>query len=259
VTKSHQSLVRASVLIAVGIPVAAAGVLASTGQKKGAPAPKPVTTSYAAQVQFRDLTTDAIHSDSGTTYVNGVAGVQAEFQVTTSGGAVTSDQFLLQFGAVKHVTRTIHYTYSPTTTSCSAGAGPAGSISDPGYFDTLTISTMPVGSVGARKGGFHTAPGAFRFTDRFSDPVYPYECGDMLVVSHPTSTTWIVTTDTDPNATYTDPLGNVLFPAGNPGAQVEGVGSMTQLDQEAGPTFTANYRMPFQVTITCLSSSTCPH
>jgi hypothetical protein len=93
----------------------------------------------------------------------------------------------------------------------------------------------------------------------FSSPVNPYNCGDMVVVTHPTSTTWIITTNTDPNLTYMDPLGNLLYPAGNPALQPEGVGSMTQLDQDATQGFSGNYRMPFQVTITCLSSASCPH
>jgi hypothetical protein len=246
-------------LIALGMAAAVATVAAS-GQKKGS-SPQPVTTNYPVQVQFRDLATDAIHSDNGTAYVNGTAGVSATLNVTTTNGVVTSDNFLMQFGAVKHVTRAIHYTYTPATTPCSpAGMGPSGSMADPGYMDVWTLATMAVGSTGAKKGGFETsAEGPFLFVDLFNHPVNPYNCADMLVATHPTSTTWIVTTDTDPNTVYLDPHGNAMYPAGNPAAQPETVGSLAQLQPTEGSGFTGNYRLPFQITISCLSATSCPH
>lgn len=234
-------------VIVIATTVIGFGTIAAQKAQKGTP------SDYPVKVMFLDRPGDAITSDGEGAYTNGVAGVTALIQPSVS------NQFLLKFGSGAKVRRGINYNYTATTaTSCdgSVGSNPTGTISDDqGYVDVLNIATMAIGSQIAKQGGFHTvAAGTFRFADATKvDPINQYNCGDLLVVTRTSATTWTVTTDVTPGQTYYDTAGTPVFTA-NP----EEVGSTAQLDVDSTHDFLGNYHMPFFATITCLLTTSCP-
>lgn len=207
------------------------------------------TTDYPVKVIFLDRVGDAIASDGKGAYTDGVDGVTALIQPSVN------NQFLLKFASGGRIRRGVNYAYtSPTATSCDGNVSdnPTGTVAgDQGYVDVLNVATMAVGSQIAKQGGFHTAAGTFRFADATKiDPVNPYHCGDLLVVTRTSATTWTVTTDVTPGQTYFNSVGTPVYTA-NP----EEVGQTAQLD---GAAFDGNYHMPFFLTISCLSTTNCP-
>ena len=243
---------------AIAIVAACLGLAASTGLvagpgQKGNGNAKTTQVNYPAKLMFLDRAEDGITSDGKGAYTNGVDGVTAVLQQQSDG---TGSQFLLKFSAVKgKLARSVTYSYTtPVTTSCNPfpANNPVGSMSDAGYVDFLNLGTMSVGAVIAKQGGFHTQIGSFRFSDATKpDPIEPYFCGDLLVATRTSQTTWTLTTDTTPGQTYFDTAGTAVYTA-NP----EEVGSTSQLDNPGS--FTGNYRMSFFATVSCLSASSCP-
>ena len=242
--------------VAVALATAGSSVLAvGLGQGKGSSS-KVTYTDYPAKIIFQDRGGDAITSDGKGAYIHGVDGVTAIFQTASNG---TGGQFLLKFGAVKgKILRKINYAYSASgeVTPCDSTStdNPTGVIADSGYVDFLNTANMAIGSTIAKQGGFHTAVGTFRFHDATKlDPINPYNCGDLLVVTRGGATTWTVTTDVTPGQTYFNSIGTPVYTA-----DPEQVGSRSQLSNDTNHQFFGNYRMPFFATISCLSAAACP-
>lgn len=233
-----------------------AGLLAGPTQKaNGNGNAKTTQLNYPAKLILLDRAEDGITSDGKGAYIDGVDGVTAVLQGSSSPGA--EFQFLLTFSAVKgKYPRSITYHYTtPTATGCDPvpANDPVGSMSDTGFMAFLNVGTMPVGAVVAKQGSFSTKIGTFRFGDATkADPVEPYYCSDLLVATRTSATTWTVTTDATPGQTYFNSAGTPVYTA-NP----EEVGSASQL-AVSGSSFIGNYRMPFFATVSCLSATSCP-
>ena len=245
--------------MAGGLALASAqGHAAGAGAQKG-----PTLIEYPAKITFMDRDGDAITSDGKGAYIDGTDGVFARFQVMSDGSG--NAQFLLKFAKIRNsYPRQVDYGFTTTAaTGCDPNTAddPTGTTSDKGYVDFLNVGLMAVGSVKAKQGGFHTAAGTFRFHDATKpDPINPYNCGDLLVITRTSATTWTVTTDTTPGQVYYTTAGNAVYgydPA-NP-QNPELVGSRAQFDNDAaGSSLIGNYRMPFFAVITCSSASKCP-
>lgn len=223
---------------------------------------KSTTTDYPAQFVLQDRPGDLITSDGLGPYVNGVSGVTAEFQITTTNGVVSHTQFFFQFAATKRQTgRFINLSYTtPVATGCNPNpsANPVGTLRGTGY-GAFFIGTEPIAGpqLLAAEGSFDHGAGTlgpFRFANGVKlDPLLPYYCSDMVVVTRPSRGTWTLTTDTQAGAVYYV-NGQPAYPE-NP----EEVGSIAQLMSggESG-SLVGNYRMPFFMTISCLSVTSCP-
>lgn len=234
---------------------------AQAGQKAGGSGHS-TTTNYPAQFVLQDRPGDLITSDGRGPYVNGVAGVTAEFQITTTNGVVSHTQFFFQFAVAKRqAARYVNLSYTaPVATGCnpSPSQNPVGNLQGAGY-GAFFIGTEPIAGpqLLAAEGSFDHGNGTlgpFRFANGVKlDPLLPYYCSDMVVVTRPSRGTWTVTTDTEAGATYYV-HGQAAY-AENP----EEVGSIAQMMSggESG-SLVGNYRMPFFMTISCLSTTSCP-
>jgi hypothetical protein len=223
---------------------------------------KSTTTNYPAQFVLQDRSGDLITSDGQGPYVNGVAGVTAEFQITTTNGVVSSSQFFFEFAAAKRqAARYVNLSYTaPVATGCNPNPSdnPVGKLQGAGY-GAFFIATEPIAGTQllAAEGSFDQGDGTlgpFRFANGVKlDPVLPYYCSDMVVVTRPSRGTWTLTTDTQAGAVYYI-KGQPAYPE-NP----EEVGSIAQMMSggESG-SLVGNYRMPFFMTISCLSTTSCP-
>jgi hypothetical protein len=223
---------------------------------------KSTTINYPAQFVLQDRPGDLITSDGLGPYVNGVAGVTAEFQITTTNGVVSHSQFFFEFAAAKHqAARYVNLSYSaPVATGCnpSPSENPVGKLEGAGY-GAFFIGTEPIAGTQllAAEGSFDHGDGTlgpFRFANGVKlDPLLPYYCSDMVVLTRPSRGTWTLTTDTQVGAVYYI-NGQPAYPT-NP----EEVGSIAQMMNggESG-SLVGNYRMPFFMTISCLSTANCP-
>lgn len=224
---------------------------------------KTSTTNYPAQFVLQDRPGDLITSDGLGPYVNGAAGVTAEFQITTTNGVISHTQFFFQFAATKRQAgRYVNLSYTaPVATGCnpSPSNNPVGSLRRGAGYGAFFIGTEPVAGTQllAAEGSFDHGDGTlgpFRFANGVKlDPLLPYYCSDMVVVTRPSRGTWTLTTDTQASAVYFI-NGQAAYPA-NP----EEVGSIAQMMSggESG-SLVGNYRMPFFMTISCSSATNCP-
>ena len=113
---------KATVIVAACLGLAAStGLLAGAGQKGNGNA-KTTQVNYPAKLMFLDRAEDGITSDGKGAYTNGVDGVTAVLQQQSDG---TGSQFLLEFSTVKgKLPRSVTYQYTtPVATSCNPFPG----------------------------------------------------------------------------------------------------------------------------------------
>ena len=219
--------------------VAALSLTAVIDAQKGG-GPKVTLVEYPAEITFWNRTTDGVKSD-GAVYKNGVNGVKAVFQDNSAGTG--SRNFLLNMSRSRGRSLTFDYrteVVTPCAVMDTEPTGPTGVLTDGGAdFWILNIMQMPVGSTIAKQGAFATGVGLFRFHDETKiNPIEPYHCAQLMVVTRLSRTQWRVTTDVDPDTVYFNTAGLVVTP-----------GSTVQLDQ--GDSLRGNYRMAFGADITC--------
>ena len=223
----------------MGLAAAAALTLTVNvgAQKSGGT--KVTLVEYPAEITFWTRDTDGVKGD-GAVYKNGVSGVKAVFQDNSAGTG--SRNFLL---SLPRKGRTLTFDYrNEVATSCAAidaePNGPTGVVTETGSFLwILNVMRMPIGSTIAKQGSFATSVGYFRFHDETKvNPIEPYHCAQLMVVTRLTQTHWRVTTDVDSEAVYFNTAGLVVTP-----------GSTVQLDQ--GDVLRGNYRMAFGADIIC--------
>jgi hypothetical protein len=129
-------------------------------------------------VTLRDLSVDAIRSDSQGAYVDGVKGSVCHI-FTGASEDLTIGTF--QSG------RTIHFAYSPASDVAQPTANPpAGSLVDNAFVNIGNIGSMPVGSSKTTGASFNTAVGIFR---------WPLEYNLRVLVTRNSRTNWTVATD----------------------------------------------------------------
>jgi hypothetical protein len=218
--------------------LAALGVAFSVpvGAQKGG-GTKVTLVEYPAEITFWSRAEDGVKGD-GAVYKNGVNGIKAVFQDKSDGTGTKN--FLLNMSRSRG--RTLYFDYTDeVATACDADAGSTGILGDrTANFWILNIMSMPLGSTIAKQGTFSTAVGEFRFHDETRvDPIEPYHCGQLMVVTRMSQTHWRVTTDVDSYTVYFNTANLMVTP-----------GSTVQLSGSDG-TFRGNYRMQFGADIVC--------
>jgi len=272
--KRAMAFVAAVVLVAAAGSVEVAGVQAKAKAGGGAGASKTVVTDYPVQIQFRDLkdasgaALDMVTSDGKGAYVDGKDGVRAVMEVTTTvtGGVTTYDsgKLVVQIAGyrgklVRKVN--VNYTNPILESGCQSTlpSVPTGTL-NPVLIQVLgRPALLPTGLDFAATIGFHgTTPtdpsGVFRFA---ADALvnYPGNCSSLIVAQRTTPSSWTFTTDVDPGVPYYkfyrgyhiyDPVTNV--------------GDTAEFGNSASGSapFYGNYRMPFSMTVSCLSTTACP-
>lgn len=237
------------------------GLVASVGAfqgnanaaSKGSGSNQTVST-WAAQVVFRDGSTDAVTSDGHGAYVDGQNGVTAELQLNPSTNRIG---LLVKFAKSKGASRYINVAYTqPVVTACNPilSSNPTGTSTispSGGTFGAQNVGTMAIGSTLATQAEVNAAEIGFEFKDpTIADSDM---CSDLVVATRTSATSWVVTTDA-PLPSYVNANGTVVY-SSNP----EEVGSAAQGSDSTG--FLGNYRLPYLVTITCVAANTAkqPH
>jgi len=193
----------------MGLAAAAAlSVTLGAGAQKGGT--KVTLVEYPAEITFWSRGTDGVKSD-GAVYKNAVSGVKAVFQDNSAGTG--SRNFLLNLSRSRGRSLTFDYR-NEVATPCEAvdvePNGPTGVLTDGGAdFWILNVMQMPIGTTTAKQGAFSTSVGMFRFHDETKiNPIEPYHCAQLMVVTRLSRTQWRVTTDVDPEAVYFNTAGS---------------------------------------------------
>ena len=202
----------------MAVVAGAALVLAVGSQGRTIRAAGRIQTTQACSATFADRAGDAITSDGGGAYFNGVAGVQCE---VFEGGSGDITLYLTASG--KHATRFIQFDH----TNRIQGTGPEGILDDlstqAGFQKVATLSAEGNGSF---TGGFTTTIGRFAFNST------NYPAASDLNVTRTSQTDWTIEADAGINDTA------VLAQSGRKGAVI-----------------TSEYLMPFQLDVHCPSCS----
>jgi len=257
------------VLLATLGLVAAAAVggsgLSAQNQKQSAQKPSYVTTQYPVRVAFVNAGY-AITNDGKGPYTHGVDGVSAYMQVTTQNGVFIDGKFVLSIGTVRNkVIRSINVNYagtnwggSATTCDPDPGTNPSGALRATTVQVLSYIPVMKKETTIAGGGGFWTptatdAGAVFRFRDPLlSDPnqgnYHEQNCSNLFVITRDSATEWTVTTDTDGRLFY-----STVLPSPDDQVSADGVGSTASFESGTSG-FYGNYKLPFRMTITCLSA-----
>ncbi len=172
------------------------------------------TVGLPCSVTLADRAGDAIRSDGGGSYVDGIDGIDC----TVFEGA--SGDVTFNFTATgKRAVRSLHFDY----TAKISGSGPTGVLNDHSVNSSVqTIDLMGIGATELHTGGFTTSVGRFAFNPSNWPGSTP------LSVTRTSASEWIVTADS-------------------------GVNDVAVLSQSAkkGNVDVGHYHMPFQMTVHC--------